>query len=586
MELTDFQRSALSHSHDNCNLIIVAPTSSGKTTIMPSFFTPTTVYVSPLKSLAAENYNRWAGAYNTLKLTSDDSKPRSLSQYDLILLTNEMLDSLTRKLNSFAPLVNTIILDEFHMLGSPSRGDSLEVGLTRLLRHNPTTRIICLSATVPNVSDFVQWLTLLSDRPTHVVSSTERPVTQTHYFVPIPSRRYALINSVVSYISSQIANHSSSKHLIFVHSISLGKELSTRLGAPFHYSRLSKEARTRLETDFRNGKLNTLVSTSTLSMGVNLPADHGYIVGVTRGFESVSTADLLQMAGRIGRLGLSDSGHVHFLIQYELFDATVNAIKTSDVSPVRSVLPERLHFHLCSFIHRENMTHEDVEAFLNSSFMSIHFDTSHYLDKAEQKLRSHGILDDNYRLNSVGRASAYMYVDPIDLVALRKNLANRPQTPELIAKALAGIPSLEFETHLTFEPHVKMPYSAQTLLANAIYARLSSKLFDPDLTTVGAAYAADFDRIAGALKICGLPSDYVTTLQLMLKYGVSNRHVDLVTLPGIGKAKADKLVKRGICSRQDLLRRPKEAEAVLGKKTFEAIRIHLKNENKTVRLWF
>lgn len=76
-------------------------------------------------------------------------------------------------------------------------------------------------------------------------------------------------------------------------------------GVGFHHAGLDPQIRKNIENLFRCGHLPILVTTSTLAMGVNLPA-HLVIVKSTKYYNKGSYCDytestLLQMIGRAGR---------------------------------------------------------------------------------------------------------------------------------------------------------------------------------------------------------------------------------------------------------------------------------------------
>ena len=80
-----------------------------------------------------------------------------------------------------------------------------------------------------------------------------------------------------------------------------------RHGVGYHCGSLSREDRALTEGLFCEGALPVLCTTSTLAMGVNLPA-HLVVVkstqawrGTGRGYEELSSTALLQMVGRAGR---------------------------------------------------------------------------------------------------------------------------------------------------------------------------------------------------------------------------------------------------------------------------------------------
>ena len=76
-------------------------------------------------------------------------------------------------------------------------------------------------------------------------------------------------------------------------------------GIGIHHGGLEKETREAIEDCFRKGCLPIIVTTSTLSMGINLPA-HLVIIKSTDQvkagtYQSYSENSILQMIGRAGR---------------------------------------------------------------------------------------------------------------------------------------------------------------------------------------------------------------------------------------------------------------------------------------------
>lgn len=79
-------------------------------------------------------------------------------------------------------------------------------------------------------------------------------------------------------------------------------------GIAFHHAGLDVDDRRLVETSFSRGKIRALCATSTLAMGVNLPA-HLVIVKGTKawrgggnGYQDIEQSSLLQMIGRAGTL--------------------------------------------------------------------------------------------------------------------------------------------------------------------------------------------------------------------------------------------------------------------------------------------
>jgi superfamily II DNA/RNA helicase len=87
-------------------------------------------------------------------------------------------------------------------------------------------------------------------------------------------------------------------------------------GVGFHYGRLPSLVRKAIEDSFSEGRLQFLVTTSTLLYGVNLPAQNLFLHKPQKGKDqAVSAIDFWNLAGRAGRLGKEFTGNI-FLIDY------------------------------------------------------------------------------------------------------------------------------------------------------------------------------------------------------------------------------------------------------------------------------
>lgn len=118
----------------------------------------------PLRALAREKYEDFKNKYapagmRIAQSTGDyDSADPFIKNADIIISTNEKMDSLIRHHSGWLNDVDLVVADEIHLLGDPHRGPTLEIVLTRLRSMNPELRIIALSATIPNAADIAHWL--------------------------------------------------------------------------------------------------------------------------------------------------------------------------------------------------------------------------------------------------------------------------------------------------------------------------------------------------------------------------------------------------------------------------------------------
>ena len=369
------QRSAQEWVQDDCNLVVLAPTSSGKTIVAEQFFNQVSrgLYLSPLKALTTEKLYDWQRQVpDIVAITSDYAKPAGLRDKRLVLMTTEALDSKSRGYPEWLKQIELIVADESHLLGVEGRGDAFEAGLMRFTSMNKEARIVFLSATMPNAGELAEWLSSLNGKRTEVIETDWRPVKVDYEFIACPDRENRFNSRVNQEIYKALQEVKAAKEqlLIFVHSIAKGEKISKVFKIPFHNARLPKARRGEIESRFRNGGMVAMVSTSTLAWGINLPADVGIIVGAHRGPTKVDSHDLKQMAGRIGRYGLSEKGRVLFCLKESDMEWVQDEMLS--IHDVESRMRDRLAFHICSLVTREGFdTKEKIMEFFKPSLAYI-----------------------------------------------------------------------------------------------------------------------------------------------------------------------------------------------------------------------
>jgi helicase len=153
---------------DNKSQLICAPTASGKTLVATMAIANTlgkgkAIYIVPLKALANEKFNEYQEllkptTFKVIQSTGDiDSDSPYLANYDLIILTSEKLDSLLRHKVAWLSEIETVVIDEIHLLNDPNRGPTLEIIIT-LLKQLIKPQIVGLSATIGNPQELAKWL--------------------------------------------------------------------------------------------------------------------------------------------------------------------------------------------------------------------------------------------------------------------------------------------------------------------------------------------------------------------------------------------------------------------------------------------
>lgn len=363
------------------NILLCAPTGAGKTNVamlcilqeLAKHRHPDTgklrvndfkiVYVAPLKALVSEmvgNFSSRLASYGITvsELTGDSQLTKQqVAETQIIVTTPEKWDVITRKATdtSYTTLVRLLIIDEIHLLHD-DRGPVLESIVSRIHRKMEegadATRLIGLSATLPNYVDVATFLRVDPEKGIFYFDQSYRPCPLQQEFIGITEKKPIKKLQVMNTVCYEKVLQSVSKQnqvLVFVHSRketyktakfirdqalenetiqrilksdAASREILTResesvkdaglrellpYGLAMHHAGMSKADRTTAEDLFAEGLIQVLVSTATLAWGVNLPA-HTVIIKGTMIYSpekgtwvELSPQDVLQMLGRAGR---------------------------------------------------------------------------------------------------------------------------------------------------------------------------------------------------------------------------------------------------------------------------------------------
>lgn len=352
---------------DKSNYIISIPTASGKTVlgILPALKTilngGKAVYAAPLLSIQNEKVKEFkAFEEHGIKVGKHPSNS------DLSVMVFESFDALTRFSWNVLREVDTLIIDEFHMIGEYSRGPTLESAITRAKIINPSLRIIALSATLKNIDEIEQWLdgkTVEHDyRPVPlnkevldaemfntknkndvIVKIVEKAIEDNSQALSFVSTR-RFTESLATYVAKKIDKKTTNEQkqkfkqvadkLLEVPKKKGSLPTTTCLklaeaaekGVVFHHAGLFNEQKEIIEDEFRNGNILMITATPSLMYGVNLPSKYVVIRDHTRwtsnGPTSIPVFDYEQMSGRAGRPQYDDVGYSYLVAKTmdEAFD--------------------------------------------------------------------------------------------------------------------------------------------------------------------------------------------------------------------------------------------------------------------------
>ena len=352
---------------DKSNYIISIPTASGKTVlgILPALKTilngGKAIYAAPLLSIQNEKVKEFkAFEEHGIKVGKHPSNS------DLSVMVFESFDALTRFSWNVLREVDTLIIDEFHMIGEYSRGPTLESAITRAKIINPSLRIIALSATLKNIDEIEQWLDgktvehnyrpvplnkevldaemfNTKNKNDVIVKIVEKAIEDNSQALSFVSTR-RFTESLATYVAKKIDKKTTKeqKHkfkqvadkLLEVPKKKGSLPTTTCLklaeaaekGVVFHHAGLFNEQKEIIEDEFRKRNILMITATPSLMYGVNLPSKYVVIRDHTRwtsnGPASIPVFDYEQMSGRAGRPQYDDVGYSYLVAKTmdEAFD--------------------------------------------------------------------------------------------------------------------------------------------------------------------------------------------------------------------------------------------------------------------------
>ncbi len=468
------------------NILVASPTASGKTLVAEMACANSiiakgrkAIYIAPMRAIVAEKFEEFHSAYPYIKAAISmgdlDSSDQWLSEYEMLFVSTEKLDSLIRHGAPWISSVGCIVFDEIHMLSDISRGPTLELLITKLMRISDA-QIIALSATIGNDEELAAWLRA------KLVKSDYRPVklrkgvvegskifywdndeiseTQMNGKSKIPEFRLVEDTlsqnkqAIIFYSTRRNAEAGAAKLAVLLNGLLKPEEkkqleatsqsilnalekptsqcaklaLCASAGVAFHHSGLVNMQRAVVEDAFKKGLIKVICATTTLGYGVNLPAHTVLVRDLTRHngvtSERISVNEVLQLFGRAGRPKYDTEGRALIASnqRYEVQELYMRYI-IGTPEPIDSALgvASVLRMHILAFISEDFLnTLEDIEDFIKKSFYGfIYGNDSHIKAAVKQVLRElydwGFIIEDYGKLlaTKIGKRVSELYIDPL-----------------------------------------------------------------------------------------------------------------------------------------------------------------------------
>jgi helicase len=485
------------------NLVLASPTASGKTLVAELCALKhvlerdgKVLYLTPLRALASEKYEEFRKYSAITKKdgkrvsvgisTGDyDSSDPWLERYDIIVATNEKVDSLLRHRAKWMDEISLVIADEVHLLNEAERGPTLEVVLARLMQTNTDVQILALSATINNVEEIGGWLKAdyittewrpillkegvllhneiqykdgdarkiegeVKNPAINLALNTVKSGGQALIFASTRKNAVTLARKAAPIIGENLSKpmkralERDAERILATGEKTRISELLAELvknGVAFHHAGLGGGHRKLIEDAFRQGKIKVLTATPTLAFGVNLPARTVIIQDYRRyepgyGYYPISVLEYKQMAGRAGRPKYDKVGEA-ILIGKTADEADYLMESYILASPERiwsRLAVERiLRSHVLATIAADFAhTERGIYDFFGRTLYAYQYDIAaikNLIAKILKYLYDEEMIDvsgENIYATRFGKRVSELYIDPVSAVIIRDALRRKP----------------------------------------------------------------------------------------------------------------------------------------------------------------
>ncbi len=342
LSLYEAQETAILELLAGNNVILNTPTGSGKSLVAAAAHYVAmaagrrSVYTAPIKALVSEKFFALCRDFGAERVGMITGDARVNPDAPIICCTAEILANWALR-DGIDTDVDVVIMDEFHYYADPQRGWAWQLPLLTLGH----CQFLLLSATLGPTQFFERELTRRTGRPTMLVTSPRRPVplhfeyrhTTLHQSISdlLASDRAPIY---VVHFTQRDATEAAQGYLSldplskpekekvraaignFRFDSPFGKDLHRYVlgGVGVHHAGMLPKYRLLVEKLAQEGLLKIICGTDTLGVGVNVPIRSVVFTQLCKydGTEMriLTNREFAQIAGRAGRKGYDDEGHV------------------------------------------------------------------------------------------------------------------------------------------------------------------------------------------------------------------------------------------------------------------------------------
>lgn len=380
-KLDRFQEDAVESIKNGNSVIVAAPTGAGKTLIAEYAVERCVeeekriIYTAPIKALSNQKYRDFSAEYDDLVgiVTGDVV----INQHaPILLMTTEVFRNTVFDDPSRLKDVEYVIFDEIHYINDIQRGTVWEESIIFAPQN---IKFICLSATIPNLKQFSQWIQSVRDIHIDVVEEKERPVPLAHqtYIKGYGLHRLEFLRKLQNRGRKRSAQNRTdlfkiikNKHRLpclcfcfsrdgceenaekYAYQNFLSKAEQSKIlkvfdelcdkyniseeskisdfrrlvahGVAYHHAGMLPTLKEVVESLFTYGLIKLLFTTETFAVGINMPAQTVVFDSLEKydgvSFRYLKTLEYHQMSGRAGRRGIDSVGYVYAKIHPKYSD--------------------------------------------------------------------------------------------------------------------------------------------------------------------------------------------------------------------------------------------------------------------------
>ncbi len=352
--LTEPQRLAIPEILHGNNVLLTSPTGSGKTeaAVLPAMVMLKEVkdkikgfgiiYVTPLRALnrdvlgRIESYGKSLGLDVSVRhgdSSESERRYQALNPPDVLITTPETLQIILngKILRNHISSTKYLIIDEVHELLNDERGWQLLVAISRIREIAKDFKIIAISATIGNPEEVAEAIFYGNDykiinagvlKEYDIKISMPKGAPENFKDVIGAEDNYS---EVIYYLSKLY--QTGRQFIVFTNTRSTAEDIVMRMRlfdkdimVDVHHGSLGKEIRTKIEEDFKKGKLKGLVCTSSMELGIDI-GTVDFVVQVN------SPRQVIRLVQRVGRgrhrLGEVSEGEVVCVNEIETEEASV-----------------------------------------------------------------------------------------------------------------------------------------------------------------------------------------------------------------------------------------------------------------------